>query len=132
MLISPRHQFASTLMLLVLLLAPAARGQAQTPAVEVTRPDGSPAIPYIVERRQAGEAGLDPRRRLEMRLGNPRAGCPAWQIETAALRDGRVIFQLNEPADKSVILKNQYDPAYVELVIGDADCNYKIRIERNK
>jgi hypothetical protein len=91
------------------------------------------AVPYLVERRKNLQgASFDMRRRIEMNLGEPRQGCAAWRIEYSAQPDGRVIFQLNDPADKKVLLDEQYDSRSLEFVIGDKKCNYRIRIERNE
>jgi hypothetical protein len=42
------------------------------------------------------------------------------------------VFDLKEPVDKSVILDSQFSSLHLELVLGDAECSYRIRIERNK
>lgn len=91
------------------------------------------ATPIIVEHRKTiAGATFDTRFRFEMSLGEPRDKCAVWRIESWARPDGRVVFQLNDPADKKVLLDSQYDPRFVEFIVGDAECNYRIRIERNK
>jgi len=91
------------------------------------------AAPYIVERRKIiDNATFDSRFRFETALGQPREGCATWRIESWLRPDGRLIFQLNDPADKKVVLDGQFDQRYLEFTVGDPECNYKIRIERNK
>jgi hypothetical protein len=91
------------------------------------------AAPYIVERRRKiDNATFDSRLRFEATLGQPREGCATWRIESWVRPDGRLIFQLNDPADKKVVMDGQFDQRYLEFTLGDPECNYKIRIERNK
>lgn len=91
------------------------------------------AAPYIIERRKIiDSATFDSRLRFEATLGQPREGCATWRIESWLRPDGRLIIQLNDPADKKVILDGQFDERYLEFIVGDSECNYKIKIERNK
>ena len=46
--------------------------------------------------------------------------------------NGDAVFDLKEPADKTVLLSLENSERHIELVIGDAQCSYRIRIERNK
>ncbi|TAK49742.1 MAG: hypothetical protein EPO23_00465 [Xanthobacteraceae bacterium] len=82
--------------------------------------------PYLVER------SFDTRRRLEALLGEAWQGCMPWRIETFVRPDGRLVFQINDPADQKAIVDWKYDSQSLEFVLGDAQCNYRLRIERNK
>lgn len=125
------------LILGVLALLPAAFGQhVDAPTVSVTggrQTIAADSAPYIVEqRRVVGNATFDSRFRLETALGPPSAGCATWRIETWVRSDGRLIFQLNDPADQKVLLDSQFDDRHLQFVIGSPECNFKVTIERNK
>lgn len=93
----------------------------------------SEAKPFIVERQQIGEGTkTDPWLRFELRFGEPREKCRTWHFDVKGQADGHAVFDLKEPVDKSIILDSQFGPQHLEFVLGDADCNYRIRIERNK
>jgi len=128
------------LLLAVLAFEQSAYGQSgNAPAVP---PIGTPndlrniptdATPYVIERRKIiNNATFDSRLRFEATLGQLREGCATWRIETFVRPDGRLIFQLNDPADKKVVLDGRFDQQHLEFVLGDPECNYKITIERNK
>lgn len=70
--------------------------------------------------------------RLEAQLGEASQGCMPWRVETFVRPDGRLVFQLNDPADQKAIVDSKYDTESLEFVLGDAKCNYRVRIERNK
>ncbi len=106
---------------------------AQSGAVQTEQRVPTEAKPFIVERRSVVEGTkLDPRPRFELRFGEPREKCTTWRIEVWVQPDGHAVFDLKEPADKKVLLDAQFSPRHLELALGDADCNYRIRIERNK
>lgn len=89
--------------------------------------------PYLIERRQIGDGPkADPWLRFELRFGEAREKCRTWRFETRGQADGHAVFDLKEPVDKSVILELQDSPQHLELVLGNAECSYRIRIERNK
>lgn len=86
------------------------------------------ATPVIVERRTVGDA----RARFELRFGAPWERCQVWRAETWSQPNGDAVFELKEPADKKVLLGLARGERHAEFVIGDAECSYRIRIERNK
>lgn len=91
------------------------------------------AKPFIIERRQIGDGPkTDPWLRFELWFGERAEKCRPWRVEMQGQRDGHAVFDVKEPVDKSVILDSQFSPQHLEVVLGDADCNYRIRIERNK
>ena len=136
-----RHSILKSVLLLLTLTSFAQTGFGQTANSFSNVPDVTArpqdvlkqATPVVVERRKIVEGTtFDPRFRFEMSLGEQQAGCAIWRIETWSRPDGRLVFQLNDPAEKNVLLDVRYDPQFVEVVLGDKDCNYRIRIERNK
>lgn len=100
---------------------------------EDSRRSPTEAKPFIVERRQIGDGPkTDPWLRFELRFGEPREKCRTWRFETRGQADGHAVFDLNEPFDESVISVSQFGSQHIELVLGDAECSYRIRIERSK
>jgi hypothetical protein len=91
------------------------------------------AKPFIIERRQiGGGTTTDPWLRFELRFGEPLEKCRIWRFEAQGRADGHAVFDLKEPVDQSIILEMHDGPQHLELLLGDADCSYRIRIERNK
>lgn len=115
----------------LLLVSFVAVAHAQPVTVQQRAP--TEAKPFIVERLQIEDgAKTDPWLRFELRFGEPREKCRTWRFETRGQADGHAVFDLKEPVDQSVILELRDSPQHLELVLGDAECSYRIRIERNK
>lgn len=130
----PSYSIWGGLALLLFLASASVLGvHAQSGAVQTEQRVPAEAKPFIVERRQIGEGTkADPWLRFELRFGESREKCRIWRFEARGQADGHAVFDLQEPADKSVILDFQFSPQHLEFVLGDAECNYRIRIERNK
>jgi hypothetical protein len=91
------------------------------------------AIPSIVERRAVFEGvTYDPRFRFDIQLGDPKQDCATWRVESFVRPGGRMVFQLNDPGDAKVLQDWKYAEKSIEFVLGDANCSYRIRIERHK
>lgn len=121
-----RRSFAS-LLLVAAVFVPIVHAQSGPPAWPRQR-SSDEARPVIVERRAVG----DPRPRIELRFGEPWERCTTWRFETWVQTNGDAVFELKEPADKTVLLGLENSERHIEFVIGDAQCSYRIRIERNK
>lgn len=91
------------------------------------------AVPFIVERRAVFEGvTYDPRFRFEIQLGDPMRDCAPWRVETFVRPGGRMVFQLNDPGDAKVLQDLKHEGNSIDFVLGDANCSYRIRIERHK
>jgi hypothetical protein len=90
------------------------------------------ARPLFIERSQFVDGKRDPRLRLEFLFAEPRENCTAWRFETSVQSNGHAIFELKEPGDKKVVLSSDFGERHLEFVLGDADCSYRVRIERIK
>src|SRR3972149_9279742 len=89
--------------------------------------------PVQVERRLLPPGTVrDPRRRMTFYPGGIRSDCQPWRFEVSARPDGEIIFQVNEPADRQVVLAGLGDDRSQEFVLGDPDCNFRVKIERGK
>lgn len=128
---------ASAVLLTVLaprLMAQAPTGRVELPAAEPwRRAPGQEVVPALVERRSLSPD--DPAESLlsfELRMGGPRTGCAPWRFGTWGLPDGRVIFQIDERTDRKVLLSQDIGGDHLDLIVGDAICNYRVRIERNR
>ncbi len=114
---------------LLLLAAFVADAQAQSGPPALPRQRSSDEVnPLFIERRTVG----DPRSRFELRFGAPGERCQTWRAEISSQPNGDAVFELKEPADKKVLRDLAYGERHVEYVVGDEQCNYRIRIERSK
>lgn len=117
-------------LLLLLALASFRIAYAQSGAAQTDIP--KEAQPFLVERSRIVDGKRDPRFLTELRFGEARENCTVWRFEMSAKSNGHAVVELKEPDDKKVLLNLDFSPQSLELVLGDADCNYRIRIERNK
>ena len=117
-------------LLLLLTLVSFRMAYAQSePAAAETRKE---ARPLFIERSEFIDGKRDPRIRFELLFAEDRENCTAWRFETSVQSNGHAIFELKEPRDKKVVLNSDFSEQHLEFGLGDADCNYRIRIERNK
>ena len=117
----------------VLGVAIAWRAYAQPAAASSEQVAPNEAEPFVVERRRILEGQkLDPRPRFELRPSAAGTTCTMWRFEAWSQLNGHAVFELKEPVDKKVILDTEFNRDSIELVLGDSDCSYRIRIERNK
>ncbi len=125
-------RFCSTVgrlaVLLFLSLVTFGIAYAQSDAV----PSPTQKKPFIIEQSDITDGKRDPRSRFYLLFGEARENCTAWRFETSALTNGYAVLELKEPADKKAMLKLAASEQHLELVLGDANCNYRITIERVK
>lgn len=114
--------------LTVLPLAAFGIAYAQSSAV----PSPAQKKPFIIEQSDITDGKRDPRSRFYLMFGEARENCTAWRFETSALTNGYAVFELKDPSDKKAVLKLAASEQHLELVLGDANCNYRITIERVK
>ena len=117
---------------LLFLLGPASIRIVHAQSKPILSETRNEAHPYVVERSRIVQGKRDPRVRFDLLFGEARANCTAWSFETSAQPNGRAIFELKQPVDANVVLKLDSSPQHIEFVLGDADCNYRVRIERIK
>jgi len=116
-------------LLLSALSIGAAAQTADTPQ-QSSPPSTSTVAPIEVRVEKAGPR--DMRRRTVHAFGGPREGCPRWRIEVLAETDGRIVFQVNEPYDREIILGGLSDGNAHEVLLGDDTCRFRVKIERSK
>lgn len=93
-------------------------------------PSKSTVAPIEVRVEKAGPR--DMRRRVVHPFGGPREGCPRWRFEVLAETDGRIVFQVNEPYDREIVLGGRSDDNSREFLLGNDTCRFRVRIERSK
>jgi hypothetical protein len=72
----------------------------------------------------------DVRRRSVISFGELREGCPLWRFEMSSEANGRVVFQVNEPVERQVVLRDKEDDNSYQILLGDAACRFQVKIER--
>jgi hypothetical protein len=115
-------------LLLFLLGVGAAAQTTDTPSP--SPPSKSTVAPIEVRVEKAGPR--DMRRRTVHSFGGPREGCPRWRFEVLAETDGRIVFQVNEPYDREIILGGLSGDNSHEVLVGDHACQFRVKIERSK
>lgn len=90
--------------------------------------------PVLIERKELppGTVAGDPRRRMTFYPGGKREGCQPWRFEVSARSDGEIVIQVNEPADRQIVMAGRGDGRSQEFVLGDPDCSFRFKIERGK
>jgi hypothetical protein len=116
--------------LLSSLLGVGAAAQTTDTPAQSSSPSKSTVAPIEVRVEKAGPR--DMRRRVVHPFGGPREGCPRWRFEVLAEPDGRIVFQVNEPYDREIILGGFSDDNTYEVLVGDDACRFRMKIERSK
>jgi hypothetical protein len=116
--------------LLLSLLGVGAAAQTTDTPSQPSPPSKSTVAPIEIRIEKAGPR--DMRRRTVHSFGGPREGCPRWRFEVLAEVDGRIVFQVNEPYDREIILGGHSGDNSHEVLVGDDACQFRVKIERNK
>lgn len=91
-------------------------------------PSGDLSASYALAQIAPEEAMYNARRRMTFYPAGKREGCQTWRFEVSALPDGQIVFQINEPADRRVILAGRWGEQAYEYVIGDPVCYFRVTI----
>ena len=90
-------------------------------------PSGSTVAPIKVE--VVKSQTRDVRRRSVISFGEIREGCPLWRFEMSSDANGRVIFQVNEPVERQIVLRDKEDDNSYQILLGDTACRFQVKIE---